>query len=132
MFSCDFCEILKDIFLKKLLGRLFLAFISQGSTQGTDIPVKILKENVDIFLEYISLFFDESINRGRFPDIFKLAENTPDFKKGCRGSTENHQPSTSCRSFQEKSEKSLCKQLTLFIYKHLSKFNCGFRKGCSA
>ena len=82
---------MKNAFLKILHNSQGNTY-SYNSTQSTDIPVKILKENFDICSEYISLFFNESINRGRFSDILKLADYTPDFKKGCRGSIDNHQP----------------------------------------
>ena len=39
------------------------------ATQNTDIPVKILRENADIFSVYICDFFNETIRSGKFPLI---------------------------------------------------------------
>ena len=39
------------------------------ATQNTDIPVKIVRENADIFSVYICDFFNETIRSGKFPLI---------------------------------------------------------------
>ena len=41
------------------------------ATQNTDIPVRILKQNSDIFVNYICDFFNESVDKGVFPFIRK-------------------------------------------------------------
>ena len=43
------------------------------AAQNTDIPIKILKENADIFSSYICYFFNETIRSGKFPSILKKA-----------------------------------------------------------
>ena len=63
--------------LKKKLGNLILV------TQNTDFPVRILKQNSDIFGNYIIDFFNECVDRGVLPSILKNAV-TPVFKKGFR------------------------------------------------
>ena len=42
------------------------------------------------FTEYYFQIFNESINPGTFPDIIKLADITPVFKKGYRGSKDSY------------------------------------------
>ena len=50
------------------------------ATQNTDIPVRILKQNSDIFGNYICDFFNECVDKGIFPSILKNATNiTPAF-----------------------------------------------------
>ena len=51
------------------------------AAQSTDIPVKILKDNGDIFSDYICEFFNESFNCCKFPSILKRANVTTVFKK---------------------------------------------------
>ena len=63
---------------------------TRKATQSTDIPVKILKENADVFGSYICDFFNGYVDRGDFPSILKLANITPVFKKGFKGSKENY------------------------------------------
>ena len=52
------------------------------ATQNTDIPARILKQNPDIFGNYICDFFNECVDKGVFPSILKNANITPVFKKG--------------------------------------------------
>ena len=60
------------------------------AAQSTDIPVKILKDNAEIFADYICGFFNESLNCCKFPSILKRANVTPVFKKGYLGSKQNY------------------------------------------
>ena len=59
----------------------------QKVAQSTDVP-DVLKDNANIFADFISGFFNESINSCKFPSILKHANVTPVFKKGYRGSKE--------------------------------------------
>ena len=45
------------------------------------IPVKILKLNNDIFSQYLSQVFNESIEAASFPNELKYADITPVYKK---------------------------------------------------
>ena len=56
------------------------------SAQSTDIPIRVLKENADIFADYVCGFSNESIKISTFSSIFKNANITPVFKKGYRSS----------------------------------------------
>ena len=70
----DFCRVcVQDVVkeIKKLSTR--------KATQYTDLPVKILKENSDIFGNYICDFFNDCVDRGDFRSIFKIANITPVF-----------------------------------------------------
>ena len=62
------------------------------SAQSTDIPIRVLKENADIFADYICGFFNESIKKSTFPSILKNANITPVFQKGYRSSQEKYHP----------------------------------------
>ena len=53
---------------------------ARKAIQITDIPVKILKENVDTFSAYICDFLNETIRSGRFPLILKNDDITAVFK----------------------------------------------------
>ena len=115
-------DVLKEI--KKLNPR--------KSTQSTDISIKLLKENADIFASYLCDFFNQSIENFEFPSILKNANITPVFKKGYRGSKENYHPASILPVISKIFEKLLCKQITIFMDPLLSKYQCGFRKGYSA
>ena len=102
------------------------------SVQSTDIPIRVLKENADIFADYICGFFNESIKKSTLQSILKNANITPVFKKGYRRSKENYRPVNILPVISKIFEKLLYKQITTFIEPLLSKYQCGFRKGFSA
>ena len=105
---------------------------ARKSVQSTDIPIRVLKENTDIFTDYISGYFNESIKKSTFPSILKNPNINPVFTKGYRGSKENYRPISILPVISKIFEKLLFKQITIFIDPLLSKYQCGFRKGFSA
>ena len=54
--------------------------------QESNIPLKLIKENSDLFAEMICKYFNESLEKSGFPDCLKLVNVTPVFKKGARTS----------------------------------------------
>ena len=56
---------------------------SKKACQGSDIPVKIIKENIDIITDFIYNNFNNSLFSSYFPSNLKNADITPVFlKKG--------------------------------------------------
>ena len=118
----DFCRFsVHDV--EKEIRRLS----TRKATQYSDFPVKTLKENSDIFGEYICDFLNECVDKGTFPSILK-----PVFKKGYKGSKDNYRPVRILPVISKIFEKLLCKQIAVFIDPLLCKFQCGFRKGYGA
>ena len=105
---------------------------NRKAIQNTDIPVKIPKQNPDIFGSCICHFFNVCVDKGTFPSVLKHADITPAFKKGYRGSKENYRPVSILPVISRIFEKLLCNQITPFMDQFLSKFQCGFRKGFNA
>ena len=93
------------------------------------IPTSQLKQNSDIFGNYICDFFNECVDKGVFPSILKNANITPVFKKGFRGSKDNYPPVSILPIISKIFEKLLSKQIITYMDKFLSKYQCGFRKG---
>ena len=56
----------------------------------SDIPVKIIKDNIDIFSEFIFRNFNDSIFDATFPSELKNADVIPVFKKKGRNNAENY------------------------------------------
>ena len=123
----DFCNVSAQDVIKEIEK-----LNNRKATQSTDLPVKILKENADIFGNYICDFFNDCIGKGSFPSVLKQANITPVFKKGCKSSKENYRPVSILPVISKIFEKLLCKQITLFMNPRLSIFQCGFRKGYGA
>ena len=106
----DFCRVsVHDV--EKEIRRLS----TRKATQYSDLPVNILKENSDIFGEYICDFFNECVDKGTFPSILKHANITPVFKKGYKGSKDNYRSVSILPVISKIFEKLLCKQITVFI-----------------
>ena len=72
--------------LKKEIRKL----APRKATQNTNIPVRILKQNSDIFGNYICDFFNESVDKGVFPSILKNANITSIYEKDFRGLKGNY------------------------------------------
>ena len=98
------------------------------ATQITDIPVKILKENADIFSAYICDFLNETIKSGKFPAILKNGDITAVFKKGFKGSKENYRPVSILPIISKIFEKIISKQITNFMDPYYQSTNAGFEE----
>ena len=46
---------------------------SWKAIQESNIPVKLIKKNSDLFAEVICKYFNESLEKSKFPDFLKLA-----------------------------------------------------------
>ena len=57
--------------------------------QESDISVKTIKTNVNLFAEAICFYFNKSEENGKLPNCLKLANITSVFKKGLRTSKNN-------------------------------------------
>ena len=62
---------------------------SNKATQNTDIPTKLIKDNADIFAEFIFISLNKCIEQSVFPSKLKLANITPVHKKNSKSSKEN-------------------------------------------
>ena len=60
--------------------------------QESDIPVKIIKENLDIVSNFVHKNFNNSLLSSNFPFHLKNATITPIFKKKDRDNVENYRP----------------------------------------
>ena len=60
--------------------------------QESDIPVKIIKENLDIVSNFVYNNFNNSLFSSNFPSHLKNATITPIFKKKDRDNVENYRP----------------------------------------
>ena len=63
------------------VGEELLNFSSKKATKNSDIPAKILKKSVDIYIKETSFTIKDSIEKGIFPHDPKLADVSPIFEK---------------------------------------------------
>ena len=58
--------------------------------QGTDVPTKIIKENADIFPDFIYPEINASIDKNEFPSSLKVADVIRVFRKGLKNPKRNY------------------------------------------
>ena len=99
--------------------------------QDTEVPTKIIKENANIFTDFIHPSINASINNGNFPSFLKLAKMIPIFKKDSKNSKDNYRPISILKNISKVYEIILFKQIGTYMDNFFSKFQCGFRKSYS-
>ena len=104
---------------------------NKKACQESDIPVKINKDNIDIFSEFIFHNFNNSIFDATFPTELKNADGIPVFKKKNRNNVENYRLVSILPNLLELYERCLYDQMYKYFNHILSKWQCGFCKGFS-
>ena len=121
MFS--FHEVGKDK-IKKEINRLNKNKVSQKS----DIPTKIIHDNVDLFADFIVGSLKGTIKTSIFSSCLKLADIAPLHKKGREDNKENYRPVSILPTLSKIFEKILFEQMSVFFENFLSSQQCSFRK----
>ena len=75
---------------KKQILKEILNLDSTKTSQDTDIPTKSIKDNADIFSDFLLSGFNNSITTSIFPSSLKQTTITPVFKKGDKNSKESY------------------------------------------
>ena len=107
----DKYQILKEI----------LCLDSAKASQDTDITTKIIKDNADIFLDFLLPGFNNSITTSIFPSSLKQAITILVFKKGDKDLKENYRPVNILPNVSEIFERLLFKQIFLTSWTFLLK-----------
>ena len=101
------------------------------ASQHSDIPIKIIKEDLDIFADFLCTNINSSFKSSSFPTCLKMADVTPLHKKDTKDLKENYKPVCILPVFSKVFERSMFAQMSSFFDNFLSKQQCGFRKGYS-
>ena len=96
------------------------------ASQHSDIPIKITKENLDIFADFLYRKINSSFKASSFPSRLKMTDLTPLHKKGNLVTSVSILP-----IFSKVFERSMFAQMSSFFDNFLSKQQCGFQKGYS-
>ena len=103
------------------------------ATQNTDIPTKIIKENSDIFGDFVFSNLNCCINTSSYPSLLKRAALTPVHKKDAKSAKNNYRPVSILSNISKLYERIMFKQMfEYFERSFFSKYQCAFRKGFSA
>ena len=120
----------REISFKEIETEIRLLKLNKAS-QYSDIPTKIIKENSDIFSNFICESINNSIKSSIFPSCLKHADVTPLHKKCNKSLKENYRPVSILPILSKVVERSIFKQISSFFYDIFSKYQYGFRKGFS-
>ena len=84
---------LSDLRVTPEAVRSKLSNLKPDKAQGPDkIPPRVLKELSNELSEPIALLFNKSLEEGKIPSEWKMAEVTAIFKKGCKSEPGNYRP----------------------------------------
>ena len=100
--------------------------------QESDIPIEIIKENKNIFLQFLYIYINLNIRKSVFPSELKKADVRPIFKKDSRTEKSNYRPISILPNISKIFERCLFDQLITFFDGVLSPLQCRFRKGYNA
>ena len=92
------------------------------SPQSKDIPFKIIKDNADIFANFILQNFSKCIIDGNFPDQLKKADVSPIFTKGNHNDKTNYRPVSILPSLSKIYERLIYNQINHMTENSLSVF----------
>jgi len=101
---------------------------STKACQESDIPTRVIKENSEIFADFLLSPLNNTIKEGHFPDILKLADVTPIFKKGSKNLKENYRPISILPNISKIFERPLFDQITIYFDQFLSPLSVWFSK----
>ena len=104
---------------------------TRKASQISDIPTKIIKENVDVFADFLCTSINSSIKSSLFPSCLKFADVTPLHKKGRKDAKQNYRPVSILPTLSKIYERSMFKQMSSFFEVIFSKHQCAFRKSFS-
>ena len=102
------------------------------ASQSSDIPTKIIRQNLDLFAQILHQEMNQSLDLNKFPSTMKLGNITPSFQKNDRTNKENCRPTSILPNLSKVFEKCIYKQLSNFFEIFIFKIKCGFRKGLNA
>ena len=105
---------------------------SKKASQKTDIPIKIVKENVDIISHFLYHNFNNSLSCSTFPTGMKYADVTPIRKKDDKTDKTNYRPIIILANLSKVCERLMENQISPYFDSVFSKFHCGFRKSFNA
>ena len=105
---------------------------TKKASQKTDIPKKIVKENVDIISHFLYHNFNNSLSCSTFPTGMKYAEVTPIHKKDDKTDKTNYCRTSILPNLSKAYERLMYNQISPYFDSVFYKFQCGFRKGFNA
>ena len=111
--------------------RSMISSLSSSKACGPNsIPTQILKNNVDLLVSPLKHIINLSFSEGCFPQLLKLAEVCPIFKKKDKNRCENYRPISLLSNLSKLFERAMHTRIYEFLESHsiFSDLQFGFRK----
>ena len=105
---------------------------TKKATRKGDIPDKILKNSINIYLSKLTILINNCLKKEAFPYDLKLADITPLFEKEDRLNKENYRPVSIIPHLLKVLERIIYQQMDSFIKSKFSLYLCEFRKNYNA
>ena len=105
---------------------------SRKVSQKTDIPIKIVKENIYIASYILHHSFNNSLSCSTFLNGSKCPEVTPIHEKDDKTEKENYHSISISPNLSKDHKRLMYNQMYPYFHTIFSKFQCGFRKGFNA
>ena len=106
--------IFTEVSFKEIETEMRLLKLNKAS-QYSDIPTKIIKENLDIFSNFICESINNSIKSSIVPSCLKHADVTPLYKKCNKSLKENYWPVSILPILSKVFERSIFMQMSSFL-----------------
>ena len=101
-----------SIFLEPCTNDEILTIIKAlDNGKASDFPIRILKKCAHILIPHLTMFYNKFIDVGIFPDILKVGQVTPIFKKGNTQLFQNYRPVSTLPCFGKIFEKVIYSRL---------------------
>ena len=117
----------KEVSFKEIETEIRLLKLNKAS-QYSDIPTKIIKENSDIFSNFICESINNSIKSSIFPSCLKHADVTPLHKKCNKSLKENYRPVSILPILSKVFERSMFKQMSSFLMTYFQNISMASEK----
>ena len=99
---------------------------SNKASLSNDIPITIIKSFVHCYCEKLASIFNDCLEESKFPNLMKIAEIAPVFKKLDNTSKDNYRPISTLSNFNKLFESLIFPQLNRYMPKQVFKISHGF------
>ena len=101
---------------------------SNKASISNDIPVSVMKQFANCYCEKLTNILKNCLKENRLPNLMKVAEISPVFKKLANTSKDNYRPISTLSNFAKLFEGIIYSELNYCMENKFSKYLTAFRK----
>ena len=107
---------------KDILKEIKNLLVNKG-TQDSDIPTKLIKNNSDLFVDFIFTTLNDSIAQSTYPSLLKPENITSVHKKDSKSSKDHYRPVSILSNISKIYERFMFKQLSKYMSQSFQNFS---------